>query len=143
LPLDRARVAEARAWLVKASADILAAELDFGADPLLLGDAAFHCQQAVEKTIKAFLSWHDVPFRKTHDLVELSAQCLEIDPSLEATLRSASYLTEYGWRFRYPGEPQVLGRSEVQDAISGARRAHADIVSRLPDETHPKRTAKG
>ena len=30
----------------------------------LLGDATFHCQQAVEKALKAFLIWHDRPFRK-------------------------------------------------------------------------------
>lgn len=127
---------------MKASADLVAAKLDLGAGPLLFGDAAFHSQQAVEKTIKAFLTWNDIPFRKTHDLVELSAQCLEIDPSLEESLRDASYLTEYAWRFRYPGDPEIPGRSEVKDAISSARRAHTDIMSRLPDETHPKRAAK-
>lgn len=137
MPLDRARVAETRAWLVKASADLLAAELDLGADPLLLGDAAFHCQQAVEKTIKAFLGWHDVPFRNTHDLVELSSICLEVDPSLEEALRSAAYLTEYVWRFRYPGEPEIPERWEVKEAISVAGHANSDIMSKLPEETHP------
>jgi HEPN domain-containing protein len=44
----------------------------------LLGDATFHCQQAVEKTIKAFLTWHDRAFRKTHDLVELGAECSDL-----------------------------------------------------------------
>ena len=36
------------------------------ADPPLLEDALFHCQQAVEKVLKALLTWHDEPFRKTH-----------------------------------------------------------------------------
>ncbi|MBN1923100.1 MAG: HEPN domain-containing protein [Anaerolineae bacterium] len=30
--------------------------------------AAFHCQQAVEKSLKAFLVAHDVPFLFWHDL---------------------------------------------------------------------------
>lgn len=32
---------------------------------------AFHCQQAAEKYLKAFLTWHQVAFSKTHDLQEL------------------------------------------------------------------------
>jgi HEPN domain-containing protein len=45
----------------------------------LLGDATFHCQQAVEKAMKAFLTWHDRIFRKTHDLVELGGHCVGIE----------------------------------------------------------------
>ncbi|GJL54452.1 MAG: hypothetical protein NPIRA02_15840 [Nitrospirales bacterium] len=31
----------------------------------------FHAQQAVEKCLKALLSLHQIPFRKTHDIGEL------------------------------------------------------------------------
>jgi HEPN domain-containing protein len=31
----------------------------------------FHCQQAVEKSFKASLTFHDQPFRKTHSLEEI------------------------------------------------------------------------
>jgi len=31
----------------------------------------FHAQQAAEKYLKAVLSAHDIPFRRTHDLAEL------------------------------------------------------------------------
>lgn len=134
---DRARVAETRSWFVKSAADLLAARVDLSAGRTLFGDAAFHCQQAVEKAIKGFLCWHDVPFRKTHDLVELSAQCLEIDPSSEKVLRGAAYLTEYAWRFRYPGDPEWPSRSEVDEAISVATRACDNLISKLPAEVHP------
>jgi HEPN domain-containing protein len=61
-------MADTRAWLARARDDIRGADIDLAAAPPLLGDAAFHCQQAVEKALKAFLTWHDRPFRKTHDL---------------------------------------------------------------------------
>ena len=64
------RAADTRAWLARARDDLRGAEIDLAASPPLLGDAAFHWQQAVEKALKAFLTWHDRPFRKTHDLTE-------------------------------------------------------------------------
>ncbi len=91
------RAADTRAWLARARDDLRGAEIDLAASPPLLGDAAFHCQQAVEKALKAFLTWHDRPFRKTHDLVELGAECVAIDATLEPHLRAAAPLTEYAW----------------------------------------------
>jgi HEPN domain-containing protein len=49
------RIAEAREWLVKAALDLRGAQIDLEAMPPLLEDALFHCQQAVEKSLKAFL----------------------------------------------------------------------------------------
>jgi len=111
MPLDPARIKEARSWLTKASDDLRAADHQMSAAPPLLEDAAFHCQQTVEKCLKAFLGWHDRPFRKTHDLIELGRQCLEIDPTLADLLAEAAPLTEYASMFRYPGDerrPLVL-----------------------------------
>jgi hypothetical protein len=31
----------------------------------------FHSQQAAEKALKGFLTWHDVPFRRVHELDQL------------------------------------------------------------------------
>lgn len=60
-----------------------------GSRRLLLEDVLFHCQQAVEKTLKGFLAWHDVPFRKTHSLEELGAACERLDPTLKTALLPA------------------------------------------------------
>ncbi len=70
---DPASAAEARAWLDKAAQDLRAAEVDLDALPPLVEGAAFHCRQATEKALKAFLALHDRPIRKTHDLVGLGA----------------------------------------------------------------------
>lgn len=131
------RVADTRAWLVRAREDLRGAEIDLAASPPLLGDAAFHCQQATEKALKAFLAWHDRPFRKTHDLVELGAECVAVDPTLEPHLRSTAPLTEYAWRYRYPGEPSEPEESEVRQALDLARAVVALALERLPAETHP------
>jgi HEPN domain-containing protein len=116
MPRDE-RAAEVAAWLSRAGDDIRAANLDLAADPPLLTDAAFHCQQAVEKSLKGLLSHHEHPFRKTHDIGELALACLEHEPSMEALFRESASLTEYAWRFRYPGDVLEPELEEVQGAL--------------------------
>lgn len=131
MPHDPIRAADTRGWLAKARMDLRGAEVDLAAGPPLCGDAAFHCQQAVEKALKAFLTWHDRPFRKSHDLVELGGQAAELEPSLEPLLRAAAPLTEYAWKFRYPGEPEEPTLVEARDAVALAHRVLEAVVSRL------------
>jgi len=134
MPRDAVRVAEARGWLVKAAKDLRAADHDRTASPPLLEDVAFHAQQAAEKALKGFLAWHDRPFRKTHDLVELGQACVEIDATLADLLESTAPLTEYAWKFRYPGEPEEPTEDESHAAVAQARAVYEAIVARLPDE---------
>jgi HEPN domain-containing protein len=136
---DPARVADARAWLVKARQDLRGVRLVLAAEPPLLDDAVFHCQQAAEKSFKAFLTWHDVPFRRTHSLEEVGEQCIAIDASLRTLVDHASPLTEYAWKFRYPGEPAEPSLAEATQAMQVADQVYAEIVARLPTEVDPVR----
>ena len=72
---DSARAEDTQAWMRRAREDLRAGRTMLDAKPPLLGPAAFHSQQAAEKALKAFLTWHDAPFRRTHDLGELGRQC--------------------------------------------------------------------
>ncbi len=95
MPLDPARIADTRGWLFRAANDLRGADIDLAASPPLLEDALFHCQQAVEKAFKAFLTFHNRAFRKIHNLEEIGEACLEIDASLKAVVDEAVPLTEY------------------------------------------------
>jgi HEPN domain-containing protein len=123
MPYDPQHVVDMQAWLRRSEQDIRAAETDLTAHPPLLSDTAFHCQQSIEKALKAFLVWHDVPFRRTHDLAEIGQQCISIDASLEPLCRRAEPLTVYAWTFRYPGDDVEPTREEVDVALSIAREA--------------------
>ena len=101
------KTVEVRAWFQKAANDLRGADLDLAAQPPLIEDALFHCQQAVEKAMKGFLAANDRIFRKTHDLDELGRACCLIDSSLANVLDPASDLTVFAWEFRYPGDSQV------------------------------------
>ena len=128
---DPARAAEVQAWLTRVSADLRAAEHDLAADPALLEDSLFHCQQAAEKTLKAFLTSHNTSFRKTHDLNELGLQCAQVEPSLEPLCRRVARLTAYAWIFRYPGQPGEPTMDEARSALSLVRELLHHIKDRL------------
>jgi hypothetical protein len=46
-------------------------------------------------------------------------------------------LTEYAWKFRYPGEPEEPPVAEAEDALALARELNEAILSRLPAEVRP------
>lgn len=137
MPHDPIRVADTRAWLRRANRDMRAADHDMKADPPLHDAVVFHCQQAAEKSLKALLVWHDLPFRKTHSLEEIGAACTGVDATLEPVVARAVPLTEYAWRFRYPGELLEPSGEEAMEAVRVARAVYDAVVGRLPDEVHP------
>ncbi len=134
MPHDPVRVEETRAWFGKAQDDLRAALVDTEAQPPLLEDALFHCQQAVEKAMKGYLTWHDRPFRKTHSLGELGVICVELDRSLESLLRRAASLSEYATIYRYPGEAVPPSEEEAVSSRELAKEVVSQLLARLPAE---------
>jgi HEPN domain-containing protein len=126
---ERAR--EVQGWLRKANDDLRSAQVDLAAVPPLIEDALFHCQQAAEKAMKAFLTAHDAAFRKTHDLDELAAVCEVLDSSLTDALDPARDLTVFAWAFRYPGPGEPPPEAEAHQSLQLARTTVAAIEQRL------------
>ena len=65
--------------------------------------AAYHCQQAAEKLVKAVLVEANTAFPKTHDIAALVG-LLPSGHRLKAKLHSLEKLTPYGVAYRYPAE---------------------------------------
>ncbi len=91
----------------------------------------------MEKTLRAFLAWHDRPFRKTHSLEELGAACEAIDPTIQVVVDPAVPLTEFAWAFRYPGDHPTPTLEEAHQALNIAVHTVAWVVSRFPSEAVP------
>jgi HEPN domain-containing protein len=70
------------AWLRKANHDLLNIENNLAAKDIPWDTVCFHAQQVAEKVLKAFLVHHRYDLLKTHDLVALLAQCVNIDCTL-------------------------------------------------------------
>lgn len=134
MPSDAERLAEARPWFIKAQQDLRAATVLLGVEPPLLGEAAYHCQQAGEKALKGFLAWHDDPFGKTHDLGMIGLACVAKDSSLEPLCRRAASLSVYAWAFRYPGDTDAPTHGEVEAALELAREVLVALLGRIPQD---------
>ena len=126
-----------RQWLRVAAEDLRLAELANTADPPLLSGVLYHCQQAFEKALKGFLTWHSQPLRRTHDLIELVSTCRQLDATFAAMDQAADLVSPYGTAFRYP--PIVVGPTDLDalEALDAARDVLAFVLARLPAAVHP------
>ena len=135
LPEGDERTGLTRQWLTKAARDLRMADLAIGGTPSLRDMAVFHCQQAAEKAVKAFLVWSNQPFRRTHDIRGLVKLCIVIEPAFVALETPAVTLTPYVGEFRYPGDPDDPLEPSPEEAMR-ARRLAQDVVdfvlARLP-----------
>ena len=116
---------ETREWLEKAVDDLESARVLAATDHA--ANALYHCQQSAEKSLKGYLTWHDIPFRKTHNLKELGESCVRVDASLEDIATGAYILTDYSWKMRYPGDPYMVEDGELSAMIALAAIVLADI----------------
>ena len=79
------------------------------------------------------------PFRRTHDLGDLSSDCLTIAGTLQASVTYAASLTQYAWRFRYAGSPYEFSddHTKLADFYKGNSGGTNDFTSGahdLPEE---------
>ncbi|MFQ5903391.1 MAG: HEPN domain-containing protein [Candidatus Binatia bacterium] len=122
--------AEVSNWLIKSRHDLGSARRLMQGDEPYLDTAVYHCQQAAEKALKAFLTCHDVSFERTHDLSALLELCIAVEPSCEQWRDIAEELSPYAVRFRYPSSVLEPERSEAETALEHARH-FVEFILRL------------
>ena len=92
---------------------------------------AFHCQQAVEKYLKALLVRHQIEFPKTHDIAKLLDRVATVNANMAESLRDADVLTPFGVDVRYPSDaPELLPGGETE-VIDMARRVKDAVMISL------------
>lgn len=138
MPDDALRLEETRIWFTHVKRDLRSAAALLRVKPPLPGHVLFFCQQAVEKTFKGFLTWHDQVARKTHNLTELGDRCAAVDGSLAMLTLRVDYLTKFAVASRYPGEGSEPTASEARQALKLARAAIRTILDRLPRAVRPR-----
>jgi HEPN domain-containing protein len=110
----------ARRWLETARRDLLAARNCVDGPHFLPGIAAYHCQQAGEKLVKAILIHRGIEPMRSHD-IDMLIDGLTSTDSLRPILAPLGRFTPYAVAFRYPGEDADPGppeREEVSDWIA-------------------------
>lgn len=123
----------ARMWLAKAENDLKNVEIILAsqAESLPLDTVCFHCQQAAEKFIKAFLVFHRKSFPFTHNLADLVAVCMQVDLSFAAIQRKAETLTPFAVEIRYPDDFYMPSRNETEEAFAVAMEVKAFVLTKM------------
>src|ERR1700686_3354518 len=93
---EEVKVEFVRQWVSKAESDLSAAEYLSRSGGSHVYAAAFHAQQAAEKYLKAFLVWHQIEFKKIHDISALLRLASKADQDIAGLLKDAEILTPYG-----------------------------------------------
>ena len=94
---------QVESWLFLADKDLMTAEIVLKEDDPLTNIAAFHCQQTIEKYLKAYLIEKDIPLLKTHDLIKLYGMITSIK-DLGIDEKKLIAINEVYIESRYPGE---------------------------------------
>jgi HEPN domain-containing protein len=127
-PPEEIRDEFVRQWLLKAEEDLNAAKSLLTYGTTFLSTVCFHSQQAAEKFLKAYLTYRQVEFPKTHDIDEILDLIAPVNGKLSESLRDIIVLTNYGVGIRYPGEfPNVTG-SDATQAIKMAEKVRRLVL---------------
>ena len=109
-------------WIDKAERDLLVAKHVFHElHPKQLDISCYHCQQAAEKALKAYLIYKDYEFPFTHDCGILCVLCAKFDDRFDKYATDCSELTLYATRTRYP-EDEELSDAETESALRKAEQ---------------------
>jgi uncharacterized protein len=120
-------------WIAVAERDRKAVLACMAPDPPLRDTAAFHCQQALEKLLKGFLTLVGKRSRKTHSLAQLGVAAQASFPDIAELVAAAQGWTEWATAYRYPDED---GPPEPDDREIAAA---LDIIGRLTSRLQAER----
>jgi len=136
MPPEDPSTALAWEWFEKAEHDALAVE-QLAPTGKISDVVAFHCQQAAEKALKAYLTWRNLPFRRVHDLEELVNLCAGLDRAFLTLLPAAEKLSPYAVELRYPTDLPALTTAEVDEACLLMHAVMSFVQDRLPPHARP------
>jgi HEPN domain-containing protein len=120
-------------WIKRAEHDLGMARLAIEYQPDFRDSICFHCQQAAEKYLKAYLVYLEIIFKKTHSLSYLLDLISEQESISENIYLTAEILEDYGVVVRYPGYPE-LTLKDIGEAYQAAMDIKNEIILRMNEE---------
>jgi HEPN domain-containing protein len=124
---------ETKKWLIKAMNDYKTVKqlINRPAREIITDTLCFHCQQFVEKMLKAFLVSKNVEFEKVHNLEYLVKLCTDNDNSFSWIHEVARKLSEYAVEVRYPDEFYIPSVKEARECFEIASKVKDFIFKKL------------
>ncbi len=120
-------VEEVRRWIEKAENDFRNAEYVMKMEKGCPFDTVcYHCQQFVEKYLKALLIYRSIGFPRTHDIVVLF-NLLKYTDSSKLDINTIQPLNRYSIEARYPGDWDPIEKEEAENAVKTARAFRVSV----------------
>ncbi len=118
-------------WLIKARNDLKVAknEITLPPEEMVTDAICFHCQQVVEKLLKAFLIFKGKEVKKTHNLEYLLEICTEIDGDFKNL--DVGDLSYYAVAARYPDDFYIPSAAEARESLGLAENIKKFIYTKL------------
>ena len=118
-------------WIHKAERDLFTAHLTIDNKPEYTDIICYHCQQAVEKYLKAYLVHLDTPFERKHDLDYLIDLIVENDKEIEQFYDIVETLSGYAVEIRYHDDWSEPTMEEAKTAYKIAIRIKEYVIKRI------------
>lgn len=119
-------------WLLKAESDLRTAQILIKDENPPTDSICFHAQQAVEKLLKAYLTYLDIKAPKTHDIATLLELCLSADEEFkELDREKLEELTFYAVEIRYPDAFYQPSIEEAREALKQAVSLKEFVLKKL------------
>ena len=125
------QVEEINQWIIKGDHDLGTAKITYLHIPEYLDTVTFHCQQAVEKYLKAYLIFQSILFRFSHDLVYLLDLITQKDFDFDIYYDKISELQGYAVEIRYPSESIYLSKEQVEKAMLIAKDIREFVTKKM------------
>lgn len=127
-----------RDWVRKAEADYRGVRLLQNSPEPVHDLVCFHCQQLVEKYLKALLEESGLGVPRTHDLDRLLSLLQATFPSLTKLKRGLQFLSRYAVDTRYPGDDAT--RRQAASALRWSERVRQECRTLLGITTQRKKS---
>lgn len=109
--MNQATIAFIKQWLAKANEDLLVVERLTDYEIIATSAVCYHCQQAVEKFLKAFLIANSIEIKRTHNIEFLLSECSDIDKDFAYI--DPKELSDFAVDARYPGDMYIPNENET------------------------------
>ncbi len=113
-------IEQAKRLFSMAKKDVIALRRMVGDEAFADEILGFHAQQAVEKSLKAWLSCLGVAYPKTHDLLEIMEALRSQGEAIPEEIASLEELVDFAVQYRYEGYDDEMGldRQETYRRVS-------------------------
>ena len=120
-------------WIHKAEHDLGMATLALASKPEYTDSICFHCQQAVEKYLKAYMVSLDIKFEKKHGLSYLLDLINEKEEVSDEFYEMLEKLEDYAVEIRYPDDWFEPTGEEAEEACEIAKKVKEFVLKKISE----------